>query len=153
MEVLIRRATSDDSPVIADLYSVLDALHVQAHPDRFAPSSRAAEEFDAQQDGRAIFVAQLGRGVVGFADLRLRPSPEHPVRKPRLTGVIDGLVVDPAARRRGIGRLLLQASEEWLGEMDVEGVELNVYAFNDDAKRFYESCGYAPLLVRLVKAS
>ena len=48
-------------------------------------------------------------------------------------GRVDSLVVDPAWRRRGIGKLLARSVEEWAVGLGAPWVELNVYDVN--AKR------------------
>jgi ribosomal protein S18 acetylase RimI-like enzyme len=102
------------------------------------------------RDDSAVFVAEAGH-VVGIAFGVLRGTPEFPVFQPQRVGVLDGLVIDPSWRRRGIGKRLTHAVEEWAIESGAAWIELNVYAFNDDARRFYESLGYVALSTKLRK--
>jgi GNAT superfamily N-acetyltransferase len=56
---------------------------------------------------------------------------------------ILGLVVDPAARRRALGRLLVRAAERWARECAVECVVVRSNAARAEAHWFYPALGYA----------
>jgi RimJ/RimL family protein N-acetyltransferase len=45
-------------------------------------------------------------------------------------------------RRRGVGRALMQAAEEWAREVGVHKLELHVFPYNDAAIALYEEMGY-----------
>ncbi len=53
------------------------------------------------------------------------------------------LAVDPACRRRGLGRRLVAAAESWLVERHVRKVELMIRDTNRAIEEFYARCGYA----------
>jgi ribosomal protein S18 acetylase RimI-like enzyme len=58
-------------------------------------------------------------------------------------GVVDFLGVDPAARRRGIGRLLLTAILYWLRvDQGLDEVTLTVHDEQAQARRLYEQAGF-----------
>jgi GNAT superfamily N-acetyltransferase len=90
--------------------------------------------------------------VVGVAFGLMRAAPEVPVFVEQRCGVLDGLAVDAAWRRRGIGRLLVRAVESWAVRLGAPWVELNVYEFNAEARQFYEALGYLPLSTKLRRA-
>ena len=50
--------------------------------------------------------------------------------------------VEPAARRGGTGRALLEAVEEWASAGGAESTNLSVTDANPAALRFYRACGY-----------
>lgn len=52
------------------------------------------------------------------------------------------LAVDPASRRRGLGRLMVRHAEHWLAERGVPKVELLIRPENDAVRVFYERVGY-----------
>ena len=156
-EVTLRRASLADHAQACRLTDSVDALHRQHLPWLFEkpdaqPRSEAYFADLLKRDDAGVFVADAGR-VVGIAFGLLRWAPEFPVFKRQRWGVIDGLVVDPAWRRLGIGKRLTQAVETWALESGAPWVELNVYEFNAEARRFYEALGYLPVLTKLRRPS
>jgi ribosomal protein S18 acetylase RimI-like enzyme len=50
--------------------------------------------------------------------------------------------VDPAHRRQGLGRSLLQAIMAWAKSQDLRGLSLQVFSHNEPALRFYQQLGF-----------
>jgi ribosomal protein S18 acetylase RimI-like enzyme len=57
-------------------------------------------------------------------------------------GWVNYLAVAPAYRRRGLGRLIMEAVEEKIRAMDCPKINLQIRADNLEAVKFYESIGY-----------
>ena len=57
-------------------------------------------------------------------------------------GWVYYLAVAPEQQRRGVGRALVRASEQWLAERGVPKLNLMVRKGNEDVLAFYESLGY-----------
>jgi ribosomal protein S18 acetylase RimI-like enzyme len=153
--IAIRTARLDDYAAACRLMDGVDELHRDRLPWMFkAPDSPPrSEAFFAERLNRqdaAVFVADAGP-IVGIAIGMMRAAPEHAVFIQQRYGVIDDIVVDPAFRRRGIATLLAHAVETWATSLGAPWVELNVYDFNTEARRFYEALGYLPLFTRLRK--
>jgi GNAT superfamily N-acetyltransferase len=154
-EATIRTAHRDDYSQVCRLSDALDELHRDSlpwmlkTPDVPARSEAFFADLLSREDS-AVFVADA-TAVVGVAFGVLRAAPTLPVFIPQRSGVLDGLVVDPAWRRRGIGKRLAESVEQWALAAGAAWVELNVYDFNADARRFYESLGYLPLSTKLRK--
>ena len=84
----------------------------------------------------AVFVAELDGELVGRLSLA---RDQHPAS----AHVADlGLMVDARARRRGVGRALLEAAVAWARAHDIAKLELHVFPWNEPAIKLYESFGF-----------
>ncbi|MCA1828150.1 MAG: GNAT family N-acetyltransferase [Myxococcales bacterium] len=59
----------------------------------------------------AVLVAEEGGSLLGFAELSIRNIAEGCTTG--RVGYLEGWYVEPSARRRGIGRALVAAAEDW----------------------------------------
>lgn len=55
---------------------------------------------------------------------------------------IEELYVTPSARRRSLGRLLVEALLDWAEKHDIRGVDLEAYQGNTPASILYRSLGF-----------
>jgi ribosomal protein S18 acetylase RimI-like enzyme len=153
--VAIRRARPEDYDEACRLFDIADQIHRDRLPWLFAARGLhvwSREFFDGllAGDESALFVADCG-GLVGLAHGSIRHAPDSPVFVRQHWGVVDGVVVDPVWRRRGIGRALTTAVERWALDLGASWIELNVYEFNDEAVAFYRSLGYLQLSAKMRK--
>jgi RimJ/RimL family protein N-acetyltransferase len=84
----------------------------------------------------AVFVAEEGEELLGRLSISRDP---HPASR----HVADlGLLVAKPHRRRGIGRALMAAAEEWALENGITKIELHVFPHNEAAIALYQSLSY-----------
>jgi ribosomal protein S18 acetylase RimI-like enzyme len=57
-------------------------------------------------------------------------------------GWVYYVAVDPAHQKKGFGRVIMQAAEDWLRATGIEKMMLMVRPGNDAVRAFYESIGY-----------
>ncbi len=149
MAYSIRRAARADIPRLLELLTQVDMVHHRGRPDLFrGPATKySAAELEALlRDGaRAVFVCAEEDGrVLGHAFCEFRQVTDSPVLTDVRTLYIDDICVDEACRGRGAGKALYRATLALARETGCHNVTLNVWAFNEAALRFYESCGMKP---------
>jgi ribosomal protein S18 acetylase RimI-like enzyme len=95
-------------------------------------------DFFAKDPPEDVLVAELDGEVVGYVRLR-RPTdlPSH-----RHVRQVNGLAVDPAVRRRGVGRALLLAAIDEARRRGARRLTLQVLGTNPGALALYTGCGF-----------
>jgi ribosomal-protein-alanine N-acetyltransferase len=66
-------------------------------------------------------------------------------------GYIADLAVSRSSEGRGVGRILLEAAEDWACANGYRLLTLYVFSVNARAQRVYERHGFQPELVKYVK--
>src|SRR5205823_5792721 len=133
--ISVRNARPDDEAALGRLGALLVTLHHGYDPDRFIAPGRGTERgygsFLVGQLGRRdviLVVAEEGGAVLGYAYAGLEGSDWMALRGP--AGAIYDLVVDPARRNEGVGRMLLDAALEALAKLGAPRVVLSTATQN-----------------------
>ena len=58
------------------------------------------------------------------------------------TGEITELIVTNTIRNKGVGQLLINKMEEYFKSLDCEYINIDVFAYNENAIKFYNKNGY-----------
>jgi GNAT superfamily N-acetyltransferase len=86
-----------------------------------------------------ILVAEVGGQVVGLIGIRIHLA----IHRVGHVGEYTSMVVSAPYRRRGIGRALVAAAEQWLSERGVTSFRVASGNYRkDEAHRFYTALGY-----------
>jgi ribosomal protein S18 acetylase RimI-like enzyme len=154
--VVLRKATSDDAPVLGRLGALLVTLHHAYDRERFLAAGPGTEAgyggYLASQIGREgviLLVAEAADAVVGYAYAGLEGVDWMALRGP--AGVIYDLVVEPARRRGGIGRALLEATLAALAGLGAPRVVLSTATRNDAAQRLFTLAGFRPTMLEMTR--
>ena len=145
--MIIRFATENDLPRINELRRQVNDLHTAARPDMFKPGFPQEIQdylqtmFEA--DDRHILVAEENGRIVAFACLAEIMTAATPYRPSRRFLEVDEVGVDESSRRQGAGRKLFEEIRRIAKEKGFTKIELNMWEFNEDALKFYESIGFA----------
>ncbi len=66
-------------------------------------------------------------------------------------GMVAELVVDKNCRENGVGTELLKHIESYFSSIDCKYVQIDVFAYNEHAKKFYYKNGYEDRMVTVFK--
>ncbi len=100
------------------------------------------------EPGSAILIAQDPTGrPVGFIHLRTQTDYFSGERH----GYISDLAVDKRFDGRGVGRILLEAAQDWARAKGYRLLTLYVFAGNTRARHVYEKHGYSEEVVKYAK--
>ena len=141
-ELIIREAGLDEMPRIADLKRQIHDVHVQGRPDLFTPY-KDLEVFAEHSAAKkcSLLLAEQNDQVVGFVMLQYVERPASPYMKARKFLHVEEFCVDENHQRMGIGVRLMEALKRLAREKGYPRIELDVWAFNEGAKQFYEAVG------------
>lgn len=126
----------DEAETIVRPASRADLLDVTVLENRCFPHPWPYTAFERHLDAPAFLVAINGERIVGHVVGDVRDDFFGPL------GHIKDLAVDPAMRRRGIGRRLLAAALRLLAGNGVERTTLEVRESNEPAIALYRSFGF-----------
>ena len=153
---MIRRAEKKDIPGILDLLVQVDMVHHNGRPDLFkGPATKyTGEELEEllMDDSRPVFVyADEQDRILGHAFCIMQQHVNDHVLTDILTLYIDDICVDENARGKHVGKSLYEHVLAYASEKGCYNVTLNVWACNEPAMRFYESCGLVPQKIGMEK--
>lgn len=144
--ITYRQALVADLPAICALGQVVNLLHHEAKPEIFAPPSPPDRDVEhwrnsAFSPDTIAFVAEGSGGVIAFVTAGVvRES--HSLLQPLLFARVGSVCVAQAWRSRGIGKELMRMVERWAAAQGASDIRLNVWSFNESARRLYEELGY-----------
>jgi aminoglycoside 6'-N-acetyltransferase I len=88
-----------------------------------------------------LLVAEVSGTVVGFIEVGLRSHADGcDARYP--VGFIEGWYVQPAHQRRGVGRALMAAAEDWVRSQGARELASDTWLDNEPSQRAHESLGF-----------
>jgi GNAT superfamily N-acetyltransferase len=129
----IRPATGGD---LASLAALTRELGYPVDDDAIA-QRLAALATDARQ---ALLVAEQDRIVVGW----LQISDSVALESGRRAEIV-GLVVSASSRRRGVGRALVAAAEQWAARRGIDRLVVRSNLARTESHRFYPDVGFTPV--------
>ena len=145
--MIIRFAKENELERINEMRKQVNDLHVAGKPDVFKPG------FDEglrnyiheiwKDPEQKIVVADKDGELCGFAIIHHIFKEETPYMFVRDFLDIDEFCVDEAFRRQGVATKLIEFIRDYAKEQGYKRLELNMWEFNQEALKFYESVGFS----------
>ena len=132
----MREAVLEDAEAVHALIGDLADALGDRRP-RFEAMRARLDELLAEPGAR-VLVAEGTEGVVGAASLWIKPDLAHG----DVVIEVPMLVVSGNARRRGLGKLLVEEIQRIATEENAALIELVATKENDVARAFYKSLGF-----------
>jgi GNAT superfamily N-acetyltransferase len=133
--LLVRRAQIGDLEVLTPLFDGYRQFYGQGSD---LEGARAFLRARLEQDQSVIFLALWESRAVGFTQL----YPSFSSVSMRRLWILNDLFAAPEERRRGVGRALMTAAEEFARSDGAKGLALSTAKTNAKAKALYERCGW-----------
>ncbi|HEX6599735.1 MAG TPA: GNAT family N-acetyltransferase [Gemmatimonadaceae bacterium] len=154
--IIVRPATRADMRAVGRLGALLVRLHHDFDPQRFMAASPQTEQGYGSFLGTQladpdviVLVAERDGEVVGYTYAGVEGVDYMSLRGP--AGILYDIVVDPAHRGHGIGRLLLEATVALLREKGSPRVVLSTAQQNEAAQHLFEHAGFRRTMIEMTR--
>ena len=143
---MVRFAEVSDLPVICEIRRQVHAVHADGRPDIFK-MPKQPEVFDRMLydsfslENYLLFVCEDASTITGYALIRLVTSKDRCMIQDRYYYFIEEFGIEEQRRHQGFGKELMNAVIEHARSNHATSVNLDVWAFNENAERFYRSFG------------
>jgi len=155
-ETFIRPATRDDVPALGRLGALMVTTHHAFDPKRFIAAGPHTEAgygsflgHQVDEPNIIVLVAVTENQVIGYTYAGLEGLDYMALRGP--AGVLYDIVVDPAHRRGGVGRALLDATVASLEARGAPMVVLSTAERNEGAQRLFASAGFRRTMIEMTR--
>ncbi|HET7229252.1 MAG TPA: GNAT family N-acetyltransferase [Longimicrobium sp.] len=152
----IRPATPADLTAIGRLGALLVRTHHDFDPQRFIAAAPETEHLYAsflgsqlRQPSIVILVAERDGEVLGYTYAGVEGNDYMALRGP--AGAMYDIVVDPAHRGRGVGRMLLDATLAALKARGAPRVVLSTAERNENAQRLFARAGFRRTMIEMTR--
>jgi ribosomal protein S18 acetylase RimI-like enzyme len=154
--VTIRPASPADVPAIGRLGALLVKTHHDFDPQRFIAATPRTEHGYGSYLGSllrdqdiVILVAEQDGEVLGYTYAGVEGYDYMALRGP--AGALYDIVVDPAHRGHGVGRMLLDATLTALEERGAPRVVLSTAEQNEPAQRLFARAGFRRTMIEMTR--
>ena len=141
---MIREMNLNDYEDVRILVKQIHELHLSNRPDIYNDGESFPKEYFEKvlSDANNLnYVYVESKKIVGVLNATLQHTNPLPIIKPRTYYFIENIVVDKNHRRKGIAKKLFSYLTLKAKENNIDSIELNVWSFNTEAIKFYESMG------------
>ena len=154
--VTVRPAAPADLAAIGRLGALLVRTHHDFDPERFIAATPQTEHAygsflrtQLEEPNVVVLVAERGGDVLGYTYAGIEGHDYMSLRGP--AGVLHDIVVDPAHRGHGVGRLLLDATLAALKARGAPRVVLSTAERNEPAQRLFARAGFRRTMLEMTR--
>ncbi len=154
-QIVIRPCRIADLPAVAKLAARLVREHHTMDPDRFFVFDHIEEGYAAylgsemRKKRSLVIVAADSGGILGYAYGRIEPRDWNALMES--CGALHDLYVDERARRRGVGKRLVDEIVKRLGALGAPRVVLMTATQNTNAHRLFHRQGFRTTMLEMTK--
>ncbi|MUL40374.1 GNAT family N-acetyltransferase [Streptomonospora sp. PA3] len=139
--MIIRSAIRSDLGAILRLLRELgDTTPAQSSTVRMSSAAVRAWTRMENDPDRSVLVAERRGQIIGTLDLLVVANLTHDAQS---WAIVDNLVVDPACRRGGVGRALVEEAVDRASRAGCYKIELLSHESRTGAHAFYSAVGFA----------
>jgi diamine N-acetyltransferase len=152
--MIIRQATLEDAPLLAELTTHVQQVHVEMRPTTFRPAEVTADLINFYADllpqpDCYFFIIESEGSAVGYVGVKRIDRQPNPFVHPETFLHIDQISVNPTGRGKGYGKLLMDAVYNLAQQQEIQRITLDVWQFNTNAIEFYLNLGFNPFMQRM----
>lgn len=154
-DLTLRPARREEIPAVARLAGELVRLHHAFDPRRFFLPERVEEGYawwlgrEIERREVVILVAARGDVIVGYTYARIEERDWNQLLDAH--GALHDLWVEPAERKRGVARRLVEATLAALAEKGAPRVVLHTAALNPTATAFFAKLGFRQTMIEMTR--
>ena len=111
----------------------------------------ARKTFNLRGENPKIFVAEREGRIMGYALGRIVEAEQNADNGRCCMGLLDQLMVEPAARGEGIGKALMDTMILFFRSLGLQRIRIHAYAWNSEARKLYEKSDFKPYAVSYEK--
>lgn len=138
----IRKAVKSDAEAVCTLAKALHEFHATARPELFNLNNPEVTEKLIKKTitskNNIVFVAEKDDEIIGFCSASLN---EKYYNNAERSAFIDDFYVVPKERNKGIATSLFNELKAYVTAWGAFSLDLCVWAFNSEARAFYDKMG------------
>jgi diamine N-acetyltransferase len=150
---IFRKALLKDFEAIVKLKKEVHEFHFKNEPKFYKNPETllCIEDFKKELEKNHIYVLENEDGIIGYAFIYDIIVKNDQLIFDQKILFIDDFSISQTQKRKGFGNELFHSIEEYGKQNNYSSIELNVWNFNDDAKKFYEKMEMKTTRIRMKK--
>ena len=147
MNLKIREGNTNDYIAISNLIKEVHDLHVLNRPDVYLnvdnPFKKEQFEELLNSNNTNLFVVENtdNNELIGYSILQIMTTRNLNILIPLKFVYVDDFCIKSTYQKRGIDKMLFTHIVDYAKSNEASSIQLNVWDFNENAIKFYESLG------------